>query len=141
MQENVTEVKTGCICIPEEVIHHVGKILDRPVMPAVGVEKEVVAERFESEEGAFYEWIVTGEEDVIPYWRPLDCRQSDEETNGRKKQITRPLFPKKGNEAPAKSYRRQWISRNLFHEQGCEREAASLNKRASSRSHGRTPEV
>jgi len=62
VQENVAKVKTGRGTVPEEVIDHVGKILHRPVMTCIGVEKEIVAERFKREQRTFDEWIVSREE-------------------------------------------------------------------------------
>ena len=62
VQENVAKVKTDCVGVPEKVIDHVGKILHRPVMTRIGVEKEIVAECFEREQRAFDEWIVSREE-------------------------------------------------------------------------------
>ena len=62
VQENVAKMKTSRVGIPEKVIDHVGKILHRPVMTRIGVEKEIVAECFEGEQRAFDEWIVSREE-------------------------------------------------------------------------------
>jgi hypothetical protein len=78
VQEDVAEVKTGCVGVPEKVIDHVGKILHRPVMTRIRVEKEIVAKCFEREQRAFDEWVVSREEQVVPYWRSLDGGQSHE---------------------------------------------------------------
>src|SRR4029077_10164736 len=126
-------MEPGWVRIPEKVIQHVGQILDRPVVTRVRVEKEIVPERFESEERAFYEWIISGEENVVPDESSLDRGQSDDEADCSEKQIPRPLLAAKSDKARPKTGPRRHLSRNLTHEQGCEREAASLNKRASSR--------
>ena len=90
-------------------------------------------ERFESEERALYERIVSGEENVVPDELPLDGGQSDDEADRSQKKIIRPLLAAKSDEARAKTGARRHLSRNLIHEQDWEREAAFLNKRASSR--------
>ena len=90
-------------------------------------------ERFEGEERAFYEWIVSGEANIVPDELSLDRGQSDNEADGSKKKITRPLLAAISHKARAKTGARRPLSRNLAHEQGYEREAASLNERASSR--------
>ena len=65
-------MKTGWVRVPEKVIKHVGQILDRPIVTRERVEKEIVPERFEDEERAFYEWIVSSEVSVVPDELPLD---------------------------------------------------------------------
>ena len=102
-------------------------------MPRERIEKEIVPERFESEKRAFYEWIISGEDNVVPDEPSLDGGQSDNAADGSKKKITRPLLAAKGDKARPKTGAERHLNRNLIHEQGCEREAASLNKRASSR--------
>jgi len=72
VQENIAEMEPGWIRIPERVIQHVGQILDRPVVTRERVEKEIVPERFQCEERALYEWIVSGEVNVIPDELSLD---------------------------------------------------------------------
>ena len=60
-------------------------------------------ERFECEERAFYEWIVSGEVNVVPDELSLDRGQSDDEADGSEKEITRPLLAAKSDKARAKT--------------------------------------
>src|SRR6266550_8153552 len=112
-------MKTGWVRIPEKVIQHVGQILDRPVVTRERIEKEIVPERFESEERAFYEWIISGEANVVPDELSLDGGQSDDEADRAEKKITRPLLAAKSDKAHAKTGARWHLSRDLTHEQGC----------------------
>src|SRR5437016_10429171 len=123
-------MKTGWVRVPKKVIEHVGKILDRPVVTRERIEKEIVPGRFESDKGAIYERIISGEGNVVPDEASLNRGQSDDEADGSEKKITRPLFAAKSDQTRTKI---KTTRRNLVHEQDCEREAASLNKRASSR--------
>ena len=54
--------------------------------------------RFEGEERAFYEWIVSGEVNVIPDERSLDRGQPDDKSDRSEEEITRPLLAAKGGQ-------------------------------------------
>lgn len=54
-------------------------------------------ERFEGEKRAFYEWIVSGQVNVIPDERSLNRGHPDDEANGSEKEIPRPLLAAEGD--------------------------------------------
>jgi hypothetical protein len=51
---------------------------------------------FEDEERAFYEWIVSGQVNVIPDERSLYRGQPDDKSDDSEEEITRPLLAPKG---------------------------------------------
>ena len=92
MQQNVGEMKTGGVGVPKVIIGHEGEVLDRPIMRRVGIEKEVVPERFEREQRTFDEWVVVREVIVVPYRLSLQSGQMHEKADSREEEISRPLL-------------------------------------------------
>src|SRR5206468_11213496 len=103
VQEDVAQMITGRIRTPKKVIDHVGEVLDWPVMAGEGIEKEVVPEGFEDEQGTLNEWIVANEINIVPYGSALHRWQSDEETDRTEKKIARPLLGAQRDKAPNES--------------------------------------
>src|SRR5947208_524704 len=82
MPENDRQVKAICISVPEEIIEHVGQVLDRPVMHRERIQEEMMAKRFEEQDRAANERIVAGKKTVVPDQLSRECR----ETNGQTEQ-------------------------------------------------------
>ena len=59
-------MKAKRILVPDEIVHHVGKILNRPIMSRIGVQKKVVPKYFWDQNRTLDERIVPDEEIVIP---------------------------------------------------------------------------
>ena len=61
VQEEIGQMKAVQVAVPEEIIGDKGEILGRPIMRSVGIEKEIMTERFENEERTFDERVVSDE--------------------------------------------------------------------------------
>lgn len=66
MENNIGQVITINIASPNEVIEAVGDVLDRTVVSRGGIEKKMVAERFEGEKGTFDHRVLANEIIVVP---------------------------------------------------------------------------
>ena len=60
VEEEIGQVKSVGVVVPEEIIGDEGEILHRPIMRRVGIEKEVMTKRFENEKRTFDERIFAG---------------------------------------------------------------------------------
>src|SRR5438045_9639039 len=109
-------MKTGWVRVPKKVIEHVREILDRPVVTRERIEKEIVPERFESEKRAFYEWIISGVDNVVPDDPSLDGAKSDNAVDGSKKKITPTSLASKLNNDRTKRSAARKLTRNLNNE-------------------------
>src|SRR5438270_3199460 len=82
MPENIRQVKAISVGVPEEVIEHVGHVLDWPVMHRERIQEQMMPKRFEDEDGTADERIVPGEKGVVPDQLARERR----EVNSQKKQ-------------------------------------------------------
>jgi hypothetical protein len=52
--------------VPNEVIENVRDVLERPVVPGIGIGKEVMAECFQYKERTLDKGIVAGQVEIVP---------------------------------------------------------------------------
>ena len=58
--------------VPNQVIENVGDVLQGPIVPGVGIGKEIMAERFQNQERALDQRIVPGQIEIVPDELPLE---------------------------------------------------------------------
>jgi hypothetical protein len=66
--------------IPNEVIENVRDVLERPVVPGVGIGKEVMAECFQNKERTFDKRIVASQVKIVPKKLALERWKVDAST-------------------------------------------------------------
>ena len=66
MEEQIGEMKTKGVGMPEKIVGDEREILHRSIMPGKGIGKEVMPKDLEREQWALDEGAVAGEKVVIP---------------------------------------------------------------------------
>src|SRR3982074_1444053 len=84
--------------IPKKVISEVGDVLDRPVMRGKGIEKQVVAQRFQDQEWALDERIIEREILIIPDALSLQGRRSHDDADNYEEKNAQPFSAQIGCE-------------------------------------------
>ena len=60
------------VSVPKQVIENVGEILDGPIVPRIGIGKEIMTERFQDQERALDHRIVPSKIEIVPDKLPLE---------------------------------------------------------------------
>ena len=84
-------METEFVRVPKKVIGEVGDVLDRPVMRGKGIEKQVMAQRFQDQERALDEGIVEREILIIPDALSLQGRRSHDDADNYEEKNAQPF--------------------------------------------------
>jgi hypothetical protein len=71
VEKNVGKVKPVKVAVPKKIVGHVGEVLDRPVMPRVGIQKKIMPKGLEDQNRTLDELVCSNQIVVIPYKLPL----------------------------------------------------------------------
>ena len=95
--------------VPEEVIEHVGHVLDWPVMHRERIQEQMMPKRFEDEDGAADERIVPGEKGVIPDQLARERREVNRQTKQSQGSVTDPRTLQDGQRLSRTRFLRRYV--------------------------------
>ena len=79
MEQQIREMESVGLGVPEVVVEDEREVLDWPIMRRKGIEKQIVAECFEDQERTFYERIEVREIFIVPDELTLERGYSNDE--------------------------------------------------------------
>jgi len=86
VEQNIGAVVSHRAAAPQPVVKHIGPVLNRAVVGRERIEKEVVPEDFESEDGAAEKWIFADEVEIVPDQVAAQRRGIDEKAGQQAKE-------------------------------------------------------
>ena len=91
MEEQIGEMKTEGVGMPEKVIDDEREVLHRPIMPGERIGKEVMPKDLEREQRAFDEGAVAREKGVVPDKLAGERRRPDQDADDQERKGAQPM--------------------------------------------------